>query len=159
MDAELQSRRGLETDLRRALANNEFEVHFQPINSAKTRSVRGFEALARWRHPQAGILGPAAFIGPLEACDRIDVFTGVMLSKSARFCREWRAASGLDVTVAVNLSTRSLGDVRFADWVTQLVRDEHLDPQHMVLEVTESATTMEMGHALENLRFIVQLEV
>jgi diguanylate cyclase (GGDEF)-like protein len=62
MDSELQSRRRLESDLRRALTAEEFEVYYQPINDAKTRSIRSFEALVRWRHPERGMVSPAEFI-------------------------------------------------------------------------------------------------
>ena len=133
------------------LKNDEFEPFFQPKVELATGRIKGAEALARWRHPQRGIIVPSAFIGPLEANNMIDALTSIMLRKSAIFCSEWRAASGLDVTVSVNLSTQSLTDVHLAEWVTRLVRDGNLDPQHMILEVTESATTTDVGHALENL--------
>jgi EAL domain-containing protein (putative c-di-GMP-specific phosphodiesterase class I) len=133
------------------LENDEFEPFFQPKVELATGRVKGAEALARWRHPRKGVVPPYAFIGPLEANQMIDAFTGMMLRKAATFCSQWRSASGLDVTVSVNLSAKSLVDVHLAEWVTQRVRDANLDPQHMVLEVTESAATTEVGAALENL--------
>ncbi|UUZ73935.1 EAL domain-containing protein [Polaromonas sp. P1(28)-8] len=74
----------------------------------------------------------------------------VMLRKSAALCRTWLSA-GLQATVSVNLSPQSLGDVNLADRVTQLVLDQGLEPRHMVLEVTESVATTNVGRALENL--------
>ena len=123
----------------------------QPKVELGTGRVKGAEALGRWRHPQKGIIAPYAFIDVLEGTQNIDALTWVMVRKSAAFCRDWRAASGLDVTVSANVSIQSLGDVHLADRLTELVRGENLDPRHMIIEVTESATTTSIGHALENL--------
>lgn len=132
------------------LKNDEFEPFFQPKVELATGKVKGAEALARWRHPQHGIVAPYAFIKPLEDNGLIDDLTWVMLRKAAGFCRTWRA-TGLDATVSVNLSLKSLSDVKIADRVTELVRSQNLEPRHMVLEVTESAATTDVGKALENL--------
>jgi EAL domain-containing protein (putative c-di-GMP-specific phosphodiesterase class I)/DNA-binding NarL/FixJ family response regulator len=138
-------------DIVQGLENDEFEPFFQPKVELAGGRVQGAEALARWRHPQQGIIVPSAFIGALETDEGMRILTSIMLKKSAIFCGKWRAHSGLDVKVSVNLSTRSLSDARFAEWVTQIVRDADLDPQHMILEVTESATMTEIGPPLENL--------
>jgi len=113
--------------------------------------IKGAEALARWRHPQKGIVAPYAFVGPLEEHDHIDKLTWLTLSKSVDFCCEWRTNSGLDVSVSVNVSAKSLADVNFADRVTELVKCKNLDCRNIILEVTESAATTEIGHSLENL--------
>jgi EAL domain-containing protein (putative c-di-GMP-specific phosphodiesterase class I) len=132
------------------LKNDEFEPFVQPKIELATGQVKGAEALARWRHPQKGIVAPYAFIKPLEDNDLIDELTWVMLKKAATFCSTWRNA-GLDATVSVNLSLKSLSDIHLADHVTELVRSQNLEPRHMVLEVTESAATTDVGKALENL--------
>jgi len=132
------------------LKNDEFEPFFQPKIELATRQVKGAEALARWRHPQKGIVAPYAFIKPLEDNDLIDELTWLMLKKAAAFCSTWRSA-GLDATVSVNLSLKSLSDIHLADHVTELVRSENLEPSQMILEVTESAATTDVGPALENL--------
>jgi EAL domain-containing protein (putative c-di-GMP-specific phosphodiesterase class I) len=132
------------------LKNNEFEPFFQPKVELATGRVKGAEALARWRHPQHGIVAPYAFIEPLEDHDLIDDLAWVMLRKAAAFCSTWRSA-GLEATVSVNLSLKSLTDIRLADRVTELVLGENLEPRHMVLELTESAATTDVGKALENL--------
>jgi EAL domain-containing protein (putative c-di-GMP-specific phosphodiesterase class I)/signal transduction histidine kinase/PleD family two-component response regulator len=132
------------------LKNDEFEPFFQPKIELATGQVKGAEALARWRHPEHGLIAPYAFIKLLEDNGLIDELTWVMLSKAAALCRTWRA-NGVDASVSVNLSLKSLGDVKVAEHVTQLVRSQHLEPRHMVLEVTESAATIDIGKALENL--------
>jgi EAL domain-containing protein (putative c-di-GMP-specific phosphodiesterase class I) len=75
----------------------------------------------------------------------------LILKKSVVFCREWRTKSGLDVNVSVNVSAKSLADVNFADRVTELVKRGNLDCGNIILEVTESAATTDIGHSLENL--------
>jgi EAL domain-containing protein (putative c-di-GMP-specific phosphodiesterase class I)/CheY-like chemotaxis protein len=130
---------------------DEFEPFFQPKVELATGHIKGAEALARWRHPQQGIIAPIAFIGTMEAGEGIDELTWIMLRKSAAFCRDWRASSGMPVTVSVNLSIKSLAEVHLAEHVTEIVRSENLEPRHMILEVTESATTADVGRALENL--------
>jgi EAL domain-containing protein (putative c-di-GMP-specific phosphodiesterase class I)/AmiR/NasT family two-component response regulator len=132
------------------LKNNEFEPFFQPKVELATGRVKGAEALARWRHPQQGIIAPYAFIGMLEDNDLIDELAWVMLRKAAAFCSTWRSA-GLEATVSVNLSLKSLTDIQLADRVTELVLSENLEPRHVVLELTESAATTDVGKALENL--------
>jgi len=133
-----------------ALKNDEFEPFYQPKVELASGRIKGAEALARWRHPRHGFVAPYAFIKPLEDHGMIDSLTWVMLRKSAAFCNTWRA-TGADVTVSVNLSLKSLADPQLADRVTQLVRAQNLEPRHIVLEVTESSATTEVGKALENL--------
>jgi EAL domain-containing protein (putative c-di-GMP-specific phosphodiesterase class I)/CheY-like chemotaxis protein len=138
-------------EIEAGLGNDEFEPYFQPKVDLQTGALRGAEALARWRHPMDGIVPPLAFIERLEASELIDELTWIILRKSAAFCQNLRDASGLDLSVSVNLSVKSLADVHLADRVTEVVRRQGLDPRHMILEVTESATTTEVGHVLENL--------
>ena len=73
-----------------------------------------------------------------------------MVEKTAAFRRTW-AAHGIDGSVSINLSIRSLVDVRTADHVIELVRAHHVEPRDVVVEVTESALTTDVGHTLENL--------
>jgi EAL domain-containing protein (putative c-di-GMP-specific phosphodiesterase class I)/AmiR/NasT family two-component response regulator len=132
------------------LKNDEFEPFFLPKIELATGQIKGAEALARWRHPQQGIVDPMAFIKPLEDSGMIDELTSVMLKSAASYCSTWRSV-GLDMTVSVNLSLKSLADVRLADRVTRVVRSQNLEPHHVVLEITESAATTDIGKALENL--------
>ncbi|MEO8103914.1 MAG: EAL domain-containing response regulator [Betaproteobacteria bacterium] len=132
------------------LRNHEFEPYFQPKVNLATGAIKGVEALARWRHPKKGIIPPGAFIKKLEESGNIDALTLTMLEMAAVCCRTWRRA-GLDATVAVNLSINSLADVKLADRITELVLAQDLDPRHMVLEVTESAASAQLGSVLENL--------
>ena len=133
------------------IRNDEFEPFFQPKVELASGRIKGAEALARWRHPQKGIVAPYAFVGLLEEHDHIDKLTWLMLSKAVDFCCEWRTKSGLDVSVSVNVSAKSLTDMNFADRVTELVKCKSLDCRNIILEVTESAATTDIGHSLETL--------
>jgi EAL domain-containing protein (putative c-di-GMP-specific phosphodiesterase class I) len=133
------------------IRNDEFEPFFQPKVELATGRIKGAEALARWHHPQRGVVAPYAFVGPLEEHDQVDKLTWLILSKSVDFCREWRTNGGLDVSVSVNVSAKSLADVNFADRVIELLKCGNLDCRNIILEVTESAATTDIGHSLENL--------
>lgn len=130
--------------------DNEFEPFFQPKVELATWRVKGAEALARWRHPQEGIVAPYAFIKTLEDNGMIDKLMWIMLRKAASFCGVLSAA-GKESTVSVNLSLKSLVDVDLAARITALVRSYNVEPRQLVLEVTESAATTDTGKALENL--------
>ena len=132
------------------LDNDEFEPFFQPKIDLASGRVTGAEALARWRHPTRGVVAPSAFIGPLEDGAMIDELMWVILRKSAACCSGWRSA-GLDMTVAVTLSVKSLDNLHLAEQVTQIVHRQNLEAQHIVLELTESAAATNFGHALEAL--------
>nr|ART40773.1 L523 [uncultured bacterium] len=129
---------------------NQFEPFFQPKVDLKTGQLVGAEALARWIHPEHGVIGPDAFIPLLEQCDQIDSLTFLMLEKSAAVCRSLQDRNWI-YTISVNLSLTSLDDTALADRITQVVRDAGLDPQYLILEITETAAMTDVAHALENL--------
>lgn len=134
----------------RGLQQNEFEPFFQPKVNFATGRIVGAEALARWRHPEHGLVAPYAFIAPLEQSNNINELTFLMLEKAAQACRRWRE-DGFEWTVSVNLSLVSLADTTLADRITAIVRSAGLDPRHMVLEITETAAMSDIAPALENL--------
>lgn len=132
------------------LQQSQFEPFFQPKMDLMSGHVVGAEALARWQHPEYGLIGPDRFIALLEQAEDIEGLTFMMLEKSAHACSMWRAR-GLALTVSVNLSFATLATPAFAEHVTQVVRLAGLDPRHMVLEITESMAMTEVAPALENL--------
>jgi EAL domain-containing protein (putative c-di-GMP-specific phosphodiesterase class I)/CheY-like chemotaxis protein len=137
-------------EIRHGLQNGEFEPFYQPKIDLVTEQVESAEALARWRHPDKGIVGPYAFIGVMEDGGLIDDLTWVMLQTSARQRRAW-AERGLELAISVNLSLKSLVDTEIADRITQIVRSEGVEPSTIILEVTESAAMTQVPQALENL--------
>lgn len=138
-------------EVERGLDQQEFEAFFQPTVDFATGRIDGFEALARWRHPQDGVVAPVEFIETMEQHGLIGQLTQVMLLKAASACQMLRSG-GMDCRMSVNVSIHSLKDVTFADWAASVVVAAGLEPRHMVLEVTESAAMEDHAAAvLENL--------
>jgi EAL domain-containing protein (putative c-di-GMP-specific phosphodiesterase class I) len=132
------------------LRKNQFEPFFQPKVDIVTGQVMGVEALARWIHPEHGVVGPSAFIEMLERNGKIDELTFIMLNKAASACHQLHQC-GQMLTMAVNISRTSLTDTMLASRITQVIRDADIDPRYIILEVTETAAMTDVAHALENL--------
>jgi EAL domain-containing protein (putative c-di-GMP-specific phosphodiesterase class I)/FixJ family two-component response regulator len=123
--------------LEQALADNEIEPWFQPKVSLADGSLKGVEALVRWRHPQLGVLTPGAFLDSLESSGLSDQFAEHMLRHSLAQAGQWTAA-GMPIGVAVNLSVSSLYRLDLPELVMALVAEHGLTAQQVTLEVTES---------------------
>ena len=132
------------------LENGEFEPFFQPKIDLKTWRVAGVEALARWRHPQQGVVLPDAFLKPLEDAGKIHMLLRSILRQGAGFARGLREV-GHESMLGVNLSYESLTDVTLAEQICTVVASQNVDPANVILEITESAATTDAGAALENL--------
>lgn len=137
-------------DMMRGMQAGEFTAFYQPQIDFRTGALRGVEALARWRHPQHGVVAPGAFISALEKSGNIDELTFLMLAQSALTCRRM-TESGMRLDFSVNLSLTSLGLPHLAEQMSDMVRAAGVEPSQMVLEVTESAAMTDLGHSLENL--------
>jgi len=137
-------------ELMTALKKDEFELFFQPKVEMVSGLVTGVEALARWRHPQQGIILPDDFIPTMEKNGLIEDLTWIMWKKAASNCRAWRDA-GLNITVSVNVSINSLFAPTLAENITEIVLNQGCDPTDMIIEVTESATVTRIGSVIENL--------
>jgi EAL domain-containing protein (putative c-di-GMP-specific phosphodiesterase class I) len=129
---------------------DQFVPYFQPKVDMKTGRIVGAEALARWQHPTHGVIGPYAFIPLLEKTANMDDLTYRILGKSIAALRSFHEKGHL-LTVSVNLSLVSLDDTTLADKITHMVRAAGVEPQYVVLEVTESAAMTNVAPALENL--------
>ena len=128
----------------------QFEPFFQPKADLKTGRLTGAEALARWIHPELGVINPYAFIPLLEQSNNIDDLTFLMLEKAASACRSFHDR-GNTLAVSVNLSLASLDDTMLADKITKVVRNTGIDPRYITLEITETAAMTDAAYALENL--------
>ena len=132
------------------LHGGQFEPFFQPKVEMRSGSIKGAEALARWRHPTEGVVSAVSFIPLLERSGHIAPFTSMMVKSAAAICRIWRSL-GFEASLSLNLSQESLVDVALADQMMQLVLAENLSPSDVIFEVTESAMAANLGRALENL--------
>ncbi len=132
------------------MRQQQFVPFYQPQVALATGSVLGMEALARWHHPEHGLVHPDAFIGVLELSGDIDELTLRLLDSAARACHRMHGL-GLDLTMSVNLSLVSLIDTTMADRITTVVQSIGLDPRYVIFEITESAAMTQVAPALENL--------
>ncbi|MBW3594475.1 MAG: EAL domain-containing protein [Actinobacteria bacterium] len=130
------SRLALVGELRNAIEHDEFVVHYQPKVDLKTGEVKGVEALLRWEHPLRKLIPPDEFIPLAEHTGLIEPLTSYVLNQSLRQVSEWRE-DGLDLKVAVNLSTRSLLNAQFPDEVSKALKKWRIPPSSLQLEITE----------------------
>ena len=139
--------------VRRAIENDELEMHFQPAVSVPAGRPVGVEALVRWNHPERGLIFPDVFLDLVEQSGLMRQLTHLVLAKSlARAAQWWHA--GIEVPVAVNVSVRDLSDAKFADVVAGLLREHDLPAQALKLEITEHVLMADPGrmtHALESI--------
>lgn len=138
-------------EIRRGIAAKEFLCFFQPQVTLHGALFRGVEALVRWRHPEFGLLGPAAFLPQAEADE--DLMSDLTFCIIEGVAADWHAwkRRGLYLDVSVNLSTRSLGSPGFSDRLMEAVRSLELPSKSLIFEVTESASAAHLGHTLANL--------
>ena len=129
----------LEALLRRALAQGEFQVYYQPQVNIATGQVIGAEALVRWQNPDRGIISPAEFIPLAEETGLIiQIGEWVLLSACAQ-AASWLAAGFSPFTISVNLSARQLSDPELKARIVQILETTGLEPANLELEMTESA--------------------
>jgi diguanylate cyclase (GGDEF)-like protein len=134
MDARVQARRLLETELRRALLNKSFELHYQPIFNLARGRITGLEALLRWQHPWRGLVPPAEFIALAEEIGLIIPLGEWVLQQACTEAARWPE----DVFVSVNLSPVQFKYDGLTKAVSQALDAAGLPPNRLELEITES---------------------
>ncbi len=139
-------RLGLLADLRKAIDERSLEVHYQPMVS-HTGSVIGCEALVRWQHPQLGWLSPDKFIPIAEQSGLVRELSWFVLEQAIATCAQWHRM-GYRLYVAVNLSPRNLHDLDLAGRVSRLLDRYDLDPDSLVLEITEGTIMLDQERSL-----------
>jgi PAS domain S-box-containing protein len=145
-------------DIRRGLDRDEFDVHYQPVVALDDLRVIAVEALVRWNHPHRGLLAPGAFIDDAERSGLILELGRVVFDKACRQTAEWRRA-GIDLDVAVNLSTKQLANAALVDVIAASLGASALDPHALWLEVTETTLVEDVGQAAELLHRLAVLGI
>ena len=126
-------------ELQRAIDESQFELHFQPIIALESNAILGAEALIRWRHPERGLLPPAAFLPLAEETGLITPMGRWVLEESTRALRRWQDAyPALPLYVSANLSMRQLDDPEVVEHVRDALADAGVTSDRLVLEITES---------------------
>jgi diguanylate cyclase (GGDEF)-like protein/PAS domain S-box-containing protein len=159
MQATALERLLLETDLRGAVERQEFELAYQPLVSLADGRIVGFEALARWRHPERGLLHPLEFITAAEDMGLIVPLGRWVLREACRQMREWNRRYGASLSVNVNLSPVQFGDAGLARDVAEALRESGLPAAFLKLEITESLLMGDAGGAATALEELKTLGV
>jgi diguanylate cyclase (GGDEF)-like protein len=148
----------VENGMRRALAQNEFVLYYQPLVDIGTGSVFGIEALIRWQHPDLGLLRPDRFIRAAEESGLIITIGRWVLHEACKQAAEWHRR-GHRVVMAVNLSGRQFQDPELIAQVQEALEAADLRPQFLELEITEGYAMQDVQKAIETLRQLKALGV
>ncbi len=150
------SRLTLETDLRRALHNNDFVLHYQPIVRLSSAEVVGVEALVRWRKSDTELVYPGDFIDVAEDTGLILNLGIWVLREACRTMRQWHLEFPRQrpLTISVNISARQFAQPDLIQQVRQIIHETGIDPHTVRLEITESVT---MGDAQRTVNVLSQL--
>jgi len=135
-------------DLEVALEKEQIVLHFQPKVSLTAGSVVGFEALARWQHPDKGMIPPTVFIGVAEQCGKIGALTDRVTKLALRQCADWMHA-GMSTRVSVNLSAYTLVNLDLPDRLVKEAERFGVHPRQLILEITESGLFHDTADTLE----------
>ena len=140
MHGELMSRLKMETDLRRACERDELFVDYQPIVSLGNRTLIGFEALVRWRHPEFGLVPPKDFIPVAEETGQILTIVQTVLESACRQACEWQQTypAAPPLFISVNLSVKQFNQPGLVENIAALLEQFQLPPRCLKLEITES---------------------
>ncbi|MBD0229769.1 bifunctional diguanylate cyclase/phosphodiesterase, partial [Acinetobacter baumannii] len=129
----------LEQELRKAIQNDEFVVYYQPKINLNDKSIKGFEALIRWQHPEKGLVMPNMFIPFAERSSLISDIGKVVLDKVGKQLQEWKKAGYADVRVSVNIVAQQIHRGLLLSDLDEVLDTYHLDGSNLELEITESA--------------------
>ncbi len=150
-DPHTPERLQLSGELRRAIENQEFVLHYQPQIDLRRRRVIGVEALIRWQHPQRGLLDPDEFIPMAERLGLINPITDWVVAEALKQCREWRLGGRL-LRVAVNMAGRSFQQPDLVDKIKDMVRTVGALPQCLEIEITENVLMADIEHGVQVLQ-------
>ena len=161
LHTEVADRLRLEADLRQALAEGQLSVHYQPLFNLASGEMHGFEALARWDHPDLGAIRPDAFIPIAEETGLIIELTDMMLSRACRQLREWqlRDASFGDLKMHVNVSGNDLAHNGLAERVERALRESSIEARLLTLELTENILMQRVEGAMSTLESLRRIGV
>ena len=151
----------MENDLRRALEREEFRVHYQPIVSLENGQLAGFEALIRWQHPEKGFISPVDFISLAEDTGLV-IPLGMWVLKTA--CQQlarwqWQSPSNRHLFMSVNLSSKQTSQTDLVGEIREVLKETHVEPRHLKLEITESAVMDDAEKTVQLLRRLKALGV
>ncbi|MBM7702251.1 EAL domain-containing protein [Metabacillus iocasae] len=149
----------MEDNLHRAVANDEFELYYQPKIHVKTGKIAAVEALIRWNHPVLGQISPAEFIPIAEETGLIVPMSEWVLHTACMQNKRWQEEGMSPMRVAVNISSVEFGEDDFVTKVVNILEETKLSPHYLELEITESVAIKNVGSVIEKLDALKQVGV
>lgn len=151
----------LEKDLRRALRDDEFILHYQPIINLESAEVTGFETLIRWEHPDRGLVSPGEFIPIAEDSGLIVEMGEWVLRKAAGVFTEWlkQCRSPEQVFFSVNISARQFREPSLVQMVDSVLAETGLPPKHLKLEITETVIMLDVMDSVRKLNALKDIGI
>jgi PAS domain S-box-containing protein len=156
---EASARLSLESDLRKALPQDQFVLHYQPQIDIVTRKIFGVEALIRWQHPRLGLVPPLEFIPLAEETGLIVGISEWVLHKACEQVRAWHQAGVGDVVVAVNIASPVFRRLNLTSVISSALKASGLDAKYLELEVTESIMMQQLDNVLQTLRKLKDMNI
>jgi len=159
MLGQLSGRLNLESKLRKAMVNNEFELFYQPQLESKTNKVIGIEALIRWQHPEEGRISPGEFIPLAEETGMILKLGEWILNEALRQLKAWQNRGYMDLIVSVNIAPQQFQQDDFIGKIKQLLQRHQLEAEFLELEITERTVIKDIEYTVEVLNKLKKLGV
>jgi diguanylate cyclase (GGDEF)-like protein len=159
MLGQLSGRLNLESKLRKAMVNNEFELFYQPQLESKTNKVIGVEALIRWQHPEEGRISPGEFIPLAEETGMILKLGEWILNEALRQLKAWQNRGYMDLIVSVNIAPQQFQQDDFIGKIKQLLQRHQLEAEFLELEITERTVIKDIEYTVEVLNKLKKLGV
>ena len=161
LHAEVSERVRLEGELRRALAAGQLSVAYQPLYNLASGQLTGFEALARWHHPELGVISPLAFIPIAEEAGLMVPLSDFVLGRACNRLKQWQQRDPVfaDLTMQINISGNDIAHSGFVPRITRAIVEARLQPQHLTLELTENILMSRLETALPALAELRRLGV
>ncbi|MGC9973991.1 MAG: EAL domain-containing protein [Gaiellaceae bacterium] len=160
MRAAVAERLALKAELEQAIEHKDFVIHYQPIILLDNGHICGVEALVRWNHPERGLIPPFHFIPLAEETGLIIPLGRFVLNEALRQGREWQELTGRpELVISVNLSGRQLDNSLLVSDVAKALEETGIEPETVILEITETALTEDVESAVERLHELKTLGI
>ncbi len=149
----------IQSELRKAIENQEFVLFYQPQIDLKSDRIVGFEALIRWNHPTKGVVMPAEFIRLAEDTGLIVPIGNWVLKEACSQLKEWEERGFHELVIAVNISVRQFKDKEFVNMVKDIIKETGINPWQIELEITESIALDDIEYTVETIKKLKELGV
>lgn len=159
MSVVASQRMAMETQLRRAVAENQFELHYQPQVDLVSGKVVSAEALVRWLHPERGMIPPDDFIPLLEETGLITSLGEWIVKQACLAAKSWAGVDGEPINIAINLSPRQFADPKLPQIIRDAMAESSLMPSQIEIEITESMVMSNIEESNQLLKYLQDLGV